>query len=381
MRNGLLFALLTAWTASTLALATAPTDADALFGVFCPNIGHAHPPEIPVLHQLASVSAITGAQTDIGSPTVSGAIGQQTGEVWGDSLYTLEQFYNGTTLVTRVAQRSTLTGAVVKVFPFPEVPFMLWTGFGQQMVINELDHGGGIQAVVLAPTVNLGNYNFNMTLFVCDLDGSRAGWTRLLAELGAWQVTPTLAAGYNAARVGLGQMFVTLATPAGTPILLVILMSDGRVLRRIASPTAVFAKDGNWGLFGAGGGVSPGGIGPPGLYFLEQDAHEFKLLRIFPELGSTWELAPPAIATFVAETFSSSAPEGALYVTAVDKSDPTDPKAINTVALLALPTNQSQVKPHVVRNFCTLSGGGFNYTCPKLLTAFSSTTLRNSLRN
>ena len=97
-----------------------------------------------MLHQLASVSTTTGAQTDIGAPVVSGAIGQQTGVVWGDSVYALEQFYNGTGLLTRVTQRSTKTGAVVQVFPFPEVPFMLWTGFGQQMVINELDHGDGV---------------------------------------------------------------------------------------------------------------------------------------------------------------------------------------------------------------------------------------------
>lgn len=346
-----------------------PTDATEILGVYCPNIGHEHPPDVPVLHQLASISTITGAQTKIGQPVVSGATGQQTGSVWGDSLYTLEQFYNGSVVMTRVTQRSTKTGEVIQNFPFPDVPFMLWTGFGQQMVINELDHGDGLQAVVLAPTANLGNYNFNMTLFVTDLDGSRAGWSRKLADLGAWQLTPALAAGYNAARVGLGQMFVTLGSPyvAGELTLLVILMEDGRVLRQVANPpVSVFAKDGNWGLFGVSGS-----IGVPGLYFLEQDATEFELLGTFPELGSSWEPAPPAIATFVAgPPVSSSAPEGVLYVTMVDRSDPSDPRAMNTVALLALPTNQSKVKPHVVRNFCTMAGGGLNYTCPKLISGF-----------
>ena len=101
------------------------------------------------------------------------------------------------------------------------------------------------------------------------------------------------------------------------------------------------------------------------MYYLAQDADSFEVIGTFDSLGSSWALNPPEISAFKFESGTDDASDGAkgaLFVTAVDMSEPTDPKKINTVSLIMLPTPLATSEPRVIKKaFCTMSGGGFNY--------------------
>ena len=111
--------------------------------------------------------------------------------------------------------------------------------------------------------------------------------------------------------------------------------------------------------------------GPLKLYYLAQDADSFESVGTFDSLGSTWALNPPEITAFKFEENMQEVGDGAkgaLFVTAVDMSESTDPKKINTVSLIMLPTPLSTAMSRVVTpTFCTMKGGGLNYVRPSSL--------------
>lgn len=359
--------------AASLAVASGGGSGTTLYGMYSGNIGHAHPPEIPVEHQLAEIDPSSGATHNLGSLSAGGALGEQTGEASnykGDrAMYVLTNFYNGTRVNVRIEKHSLDDGKVLGIYPLLDVPFIQWTSFGQQMVVNEMD--SGLIVSVLAPSANLGGYVFNYTLYNVDIAKNK---TVVAAELGGYMVSPSQAAGFPAAHMGQGLLYTMLTDPSTSqPVLLEIDCLSGKVVRTIANPPVkVFSADGNKALYGATTGITIGLGGMLELWKLEPDADTFTLVGKFPEIGESWQLAPPAISSFL---FSDADNEGALIVTAVDTSG--SAKELNTVALITLPTagNKSSSKATVVKGFCTMKGAGLNYTCPKVISALKQPKL------
>jgi hypothetical protein len=366
---------------SVIMMASAGAAAPALYGMWSANIGHAHPPEVQPQHQLGKIDPKTGTVTKIGIPTVGGALGQQTGEVWnykGDqAMFTLNNLYDGAKINVRIEKHSLDDGKLMGIYPLPEVPFVQWTSFGQQMVVQERDTG--LFVTVLAPTAHLGGYNFNFSLYTLNLAENK---TSLEADLGVYTVTPEESAGYSVTHDGHGILYTQLGdAQSGKKVLLEIACQGGKVLRKIEKPPVnlnlVLGADGDKGLYAVSAGYiipapppAPGSFVPGvlSLWKLEPNADHFTLVSTFDELGSQFELNPPAISALLS---SDSSDQGALAVAAVDLTDKFNHTAINTVSLITLPLagNSSKMKASVANNFCHMKIPGKNYTCPKVISA------------
>merc|ERR1719253_1093091 len=144
MKHILLFALATSVNAA----------APAVYGLYVANWGTMHPPQTQPQHQMAKIDPYTGKVNNIGVPSTGGAVGQQTGEAIaykGDAaMYSLHDLYDGTKVNARIEKHSLLDGSLVGIYPLPQIKFVQWTTFGQQMVLHERDTG--LFASVLAPT-------------------------------------------------------------------------------------------------------------------------------------------------------------------------------------------------------------------------------------
>jgi hypothetical protein len=279
----------------------------------------------------------------------------------------------------RVEKHSLDTGKLLGIYPLPQVPFVQWTSFGQQMVLHERDTG--LFVSVLAPTARLGGYSFNFSLYTVNLAENKS---TVEADLGPYMVTALESAGYSATHDGRGVLYTQLADAEnGKLVLLEIACQGGKVLRKIEDPQVnlnlVLRADANNGLYAASAGyIIPGPPGMPGsfvpgvlsLWKLEPKAESFTLVSTFPELGSHFELNPPAISALM---FSDSEDSGALLVAAVDTTDKSNQTALNTISLITLPLagNNSKTKATIAKNFCHMKLPGENYTCPKVISTLN----------
>ena len=236
-----------------------------LYGVFSNFEDHPHPPDVPVKHTVARIDMVSGAKTNLGPATAGGAIGQSTGGIGKDgALYTLNNFYDGgpaTNIHVRVEKHSMSDGSFLGQYPVAGVPFMLWTSFGQQMVMD------GDTPIVLAPTVNKGGYVFTYSIFSVDV---AANTSKLVKAIGDYMVTPTDAAGFPAAMSSDGAMAAILADAASQQnVLLELSTKDGSLLRTVAAPPVANLAAGGGAIWGGGGQT-------PTLYKLAAGADHFE---------------------------------------------------------------------------------------------------------
>ena len=151
-------------------------------GVLITNEGH--PPADPVRLSLQRADLATASFEMIGQSFASGAMSEAAADVDSANglVYMLNGLYDGVSVKYRLAAHSLDDGSLKSIYPLQQlVPFVLWTGFGQQM---GFDASLGL-AVVLAPT---GEFNSSVTgppysysLFAVDV---KKNTTTVVKELG-----------------------------------------------------------------------------------------------------------------------------------------------------------------------------------------------------
>jgi outer membrane protein assembly factor BamB len=316
-----------------------------------------NPPAEPVQLAIAKLDDTKHKMVDTVPPFPSGAIGQATGSIDSKAkiLYMLDGLYDGKSLSYRIAARDLGTGSLLGIYPV-DIPFVHWTGFGQQMGVDTSLNA----AVVLAPSNSSEVVPpFHFGIWAIDLTKNTS---KLLTSLPDPPGITPIFEGFPADVCSKTHTFYFITGVGDVRNLVAVDIVTGKIKfeKKLDAPPSLtlIGVDSRTGKLW-GGGYSDHELGTMAL--LELDPTTGDVLSNTPAstLGTGWtmNILPGVVAV------DSAA--GALVFPA-RKFPPGNP---NFVSLIRLPFPSSNDAPSATENFCTLDAPSkkSNFTCPKLL--------------